>query len=229
MSTITIIQGNNNDKDNTRAYMVKGESGVSPTVSVERTTGGAIVTTTDYEGTHTAQVNDGVSPTVETSKTAGVTTITITDYEGEHTATINDGETYEVPAGAVIGFDGATVPAGYEEVDNPNNYSTTETKIGTWIDGKPIYRQVISFGALPNATQKRINHNISNIDNIVKIDGLTSDGTAFTSIPLVYKGSDSAYNVEMVVTRTEIICGASEDRSRYTSTYVIIEYTKTTD
>lgn len=116
MSTITIIQGNNNDKDNTRAYMVKGEAGVSPTVSVERTTGGAIVTTTDYTGEHTAQVNDGVSPTVETSKTAGVTTITITDYEGEHTATINDGQTYEVPTGSVIGFDGTTIPAGYEEV-----------------------------------------------------------------------------------------------------------------
>jgi len=118
MSTITIIQGNNNDKDNTRAYMVKGESGVSPTVSVERTTGGAIVTTTDYTGTHSAQLNDGVSPTVETSKTAGVTTVTITDYEGEHTATINDGETYEVPTGSVIGFDGSTIPEGYEEVPN---------------------------------------------------------------------------------------------------------------
>lgn len=92
MSTITIIQGNNNDKDNTRAYMVKGESGVSPTVSVERITGGVTVTATDYTGEHTAQVNDGVSPTVEISKTAGVTTITITDYEGTHTATINDGE-----------------------------------------------------------------------------------------------------------------------------------------
>lgn len=118
MSTITIIQGNNNDKDNTKAYMVKGESGVSPTVSVERTTGGAIVTTTDYTGEHTAQVNDGVSPTVETSKTAGVTTVTITDYEGEHTATINDGETYEVPTGSVIGFDGSTIPEGYEEVQD---------------------------------------------------------------------------------------------------------------
>jgi len=132
-------------------------------------------------------------------------------------------------------------------VDNLNSTSTTdalsanqgrllgkysihnEIVVGHWIDNKPIYRKVINFGALPNATQKKINHNISNIDNIVKIDGFTSDGNTFTSIPLVYKGSDSAYNAEMVVTRTEIICGASEDRSRYTSTYVIIEYTKTTD
>lgn len=117
MSTITIIQGNNNDKDNTRAYMVKGEPGVSPTLSSSREGTTTTVTMTDYEGTHTFDIEDGVSPTVETSKTAGVTTVTITDYEGEHTATINDGETYEVPVNGVIGWDSSTaIPAGYEEV-----------------------------------------------------------------------------------------------------------------
>lgn len=144
MSTITIIQGNSNDKDNTRAYMVKGEAGVSPTVSVERTTGGAIVTTTDYEGTHTAQVNDGVSPTVETSKTGGVTTITITDYEGEHTATIDDGETYEVPTGSIIGFEGSTIPTGYEEIDDYIKVlNASETiYLGAGID---LYDKVTNF------------------------------------------------------------------------------------
>lgn len=66
MSTITIIQGNSNDKDNTRAYMVKGEKG-----------------------------DTGVSPTVSISKTGTVTTITITDAEGTHTAEIHDGEVTE--------------------------------------------------------------------------------------------------------------------------------------
>jgi hypothetical protein len=27
---------------------------------------------------------------------------------------------------------------------NPNKYSTTETVVGTWIDGKPIYRKSYS-------------------------------------------------------------------------------------
>lgn len=63
MSKMIILEGNSNDKDNVRAYMVKGEPG-----------------------------NDGVSPTVATSKTGSVTTVTFTDAEGTHTATINDGE-----------------------------------------------------------------------------------------------------------------------------------------
>lgn len=95
MSTITIIEGNSNDKDNTRAYMVKGIDGVSPTVETSKTGTVATVTVTDGDGDHTFTVNDGVSPTVETSKTGGVTTVTITDAEGTHTATINDGEVSE--------------------------------------------------------------------------------------------------------------------------------------
>lgn len=65
-SKMIIIEGNSNDKDQVRNYMVKGEKG-----------------------------DAGVSPTVEVSKEGKVTTITITDAEGEHVATINDGENGE--------------------------------------------------------------------------------------------------------------------------------------
>lgn len=67
MAKMIIIEGNSNDKDNTRVLMVKGERG-----------------------------DDGISPTVTTSKTAGVTTITITDAEGTHTAEIDDGGAFAV-------------------------------------------------------------------------------------------------------------------------------------
>ena len=66
MSKMIIIEGNSDDKDQTRNYFVKGEKG-----------------------------DPGVSPTVETSKTGKVATITITDAEGEHTFTLNDGENGE--------------------------------------------------------------------------------------------------------------------------------------
>ena len=91
---MTIIEGNNNDRDNTRAFMVKGADGVSPTVQTSKTGTVATVTITDVDGDHTFTVNDGVSPTVNISKTDGVTTIAITDAEGTQTATINDGTTY---------------------------------------------------------------------------------------------------------------------------------------
>ena len=95
MAKMTIIEGNSNDKDNTRAYMVKGErgdDGVSPTVETSKTGDTATITITDVEGEHEVELKDGVSPTVETSKSGKVTTVTITDAEGTHTATINDGE-----------------------------------------------------------------------------------------------------------------------------------------
>ena len=95
MSKMIIIEGNSNDKDNVRAYMVKGEKGddgISPTIEVERNGDGVDITATDGEGTTTARVDDGVSPIITVSKTDGVTTINITDIEGIKTATINDGE-----------------------------------------------------------------------------------------------------------------------------------------
>lgn len=126
MSKITIIEGNSNDKDNMRAFMVKGEPGDSPTASVSKEGDTATITITDYNGTTTASVTDGadgLSPTASVSKVGKVTTLTVTDGSGTTTSTINDGEdgaTYEVPTGSIVGFDGVTVPGGYEEVDNFN-------------------------------------------------------------------------------------------------------------
>lgn len=95
MSKITIIEGNSNDKDNVRNYLVKGEKGedgVSPTVETSKTGDTATVTFTDGEGTHSFDLKDGISPTITSSKTGKVTTLTIVDAAGTKTATINDGE-----------------------------------------------------------------------------------------------------------------------------------------
>lgn len=139
MSKITIIEGNSNDKDNVRTYMVKGEPGDSPTANVTKEGDTATITITDYNGTTTASVTDGtdgVSPSASVSKVGKVTTLTVTDGSGTTTSTINDGEdgaTYEVPTNSVIGFDGNTVPGGYEEVYSDGTYEVTDipTHTGT--------------------------------------------------------------------------------------------------
>lgn len=46
------------------------------------------------------------------------------------------------------------------------NYSTSEKKVGTWVDNKPIYSKTIYISSLPNKTSADYNHGISNIDNI---------------------------------------------------------------
>ena len=49
---------------------------------------------------------------------------------------------------------------------NMDIYTTTETRIGTWIDGKPLYRKTINFGNLPNNDTKYVAHNVSNISKV---------------------------------------------------------------
>lgn len=126
MSTMTIIEGNSNDKDNTRVFMVKGEAGVSPTVETSKTGNTATITITDATGEHTFTLTDGVSPIVEMSKTAGVTTITITDATGTHTSQISDGGVIYTRVSK-----GITVTAGVinVNVDCPTGYDWSNSEV----------------------------------------------------------------------------------------------------
>lgn len=107
-----------------------------------------------------------------------------------------------------------------------NNYSTSEINTNTtWIDGKTIYKKTVYFGALPNNTLKSVSHDITGLSKVIKFEGIAYTGDVAITLPLVYKGSDSAYNVEIQVTSTVIRMSASQDRSSYDA-YVTIYYTK---
>ena len=120
-------------------------------------------------------------------------------------------------------------------VDLRNIYSTNETKIGTWINGKPLYRKVVNFGALPNAAQKKVVHGIANLEYVVyayACSGRTNSGTPVTHtwFPINHARPDSyANSIGLWVEDTDITIQTAIDRSTSTETYVIIEYTKTTD
>jgi hypothetical protein len=48
-----------------------------------------------------------------------------------------------LPIGSVLLYDGDEIPQGFEEVEEYQPvYSLNETRIGTWYNGKPIYRKV---------------------------------------------------------------------------------------
>lgn len=109
-----------------------------------------------------------------------------------------------------------------------NEYSTKEKIVGKWIDGKPIYRKVINTAELPNNSGKKIDHNISNIDNI-----LSTKGWAFRSTDNIFLNLPSAtYDsaaISCYADKKSIIIITYTDRSTFTVSYVIVEYTKTTD
>ena len=108
-------------------------------------------------------------------------------------------------------------------------YSNDEQFTGKfWIDGKPIYKKVINFGALPNYTSKTANINAP-VDWIVSCHGMAFSGTYFITIPYVAGRSNAQNRVALYATRSVIAIESGYDASGYTECYVIIEYTKTTD
>ena len=111
--------------------------------------------------------------------------------------------------------------------DVSNTYRTTETRIGTWIDGSPLYRKVINFGALPNNSNKDVAHNIQNIGVTISCIGMavrTSDSRALT-IP----DSTPSAEIGCGVTNTNVYIVTHNDRSSFDNGSLILEYTKTTD
>lgn len=114
-------------------------------------------------------------------------------------------------------------------IDSANLYSITERVVGQWIDGKPIYQKTVDCGALPNAGQSSVSHNIANIDIIPNFWGIgINQGGISLKIPGEVTGSNHASAVGCYVNRTEIGFLTYNDRSGYHA-YVTIQYTKTTD
>lgn len=132
-------------------------------------------------------------------------------------------------------YDGKIVNITDDEGENyKDKYSTTEVKTNkVWIDGKPIYRKAIACGALPNADEKLVPHGISNINEVFYINGIAiwdRGGGAFYSMPINYINPTILENsVGLYVNETNISIKTTNNLNVYTKTYIILEYTKTTD
>lgn len=137
-----------------------------------------------------------------------------------------------LPVGTIVEYEGDTVPDGYEEVEDEGEiYSTSETKIGTWIDGKPIYRKTILYnGTMSN--DLFIKHGIENIDDIINIFG-TSKSKYNTIKPytIFYKDNFDKHNIclyDISLTNIEIIM-SDFFKDCINKIIITLEYTKTTD
>jgi hypothetical protein len=104
-------------------------------------------------------------------------------------------------------------------------YSTLETRIGTWIDGKPIYRRVIET-TIPNATGKWLPaERVDNVDKVIRLDtfveraDLTFPGNFGTHFYVGYLLKESSIGVYIGSNQADYIGRPF---------YAIIEYTKPT-
>lgn len=111
------------------------------------------------------------------------------------------------------------------DYDISDNYSAEEEIIGTWIDGKNLYRKVLVLTEIPTSGNNK--QYTTNIDagnaNITKISGILKNPNGST-ICLPYKQYvDIQYwgNQSIIV----IINDGFTDTS-YSTAYVVLEYTK---
>ena len=105
------------------------------------------------------------------------------------------------------------------------DYSLDEQNTGLkWIDGNDIYQKTVDFGALPNSTLKQVNHNISNIENICKIESIMNySGLIYGEIlPPV----EANKGFRLCVRQNTVDVTTNSNWSGYTA-YVTIYYTKT--
>lgn len=119
----------------------------------------------------------------------------------------------------------------FQEVDiNKNNYSIPEQKIGTWIDGKDLYRKVITGTTTKSMISASVKiadipseYLIKKLDITVTnpIDGATVMGSTWFS--------DTDYIYTFINGSRELRCKISNTSYTERDIICILEYTKTTD
>jgi hypothetical protein len=111
-------------------------------------------------------------------------------------------------------------------------YSTKEQVIGTWIDGKPLYRKVINATpTISNSSYQTISikHNISDLKNVYKCNAfLHNTGNTQTYILPAETSAIQAIGISEI-NSTNIIMYSKNDTWSGWIAEIILEYTKTTD
>lgn len=104
-----------------------------------------------------------------------------------------------------------------------DRYSLSERLTGKyWIDGRPIYRKVVNFGALPNNTTKSVAHGITGMLQLVDLMILAAEGSNYAPIPW----ASVSQPIQTNVNGTGVAIVTTSNLTTFTRTYAILEYTR---
>ncbi len=117
----------------------------------------------------------------------------------------------------------------------PIIYSEEEREVGVWIDGKPLYQKTINTGSLVGNTTTEIDLSNLYIDNCIRSYGFTktsnADGGWQININDITPGNiNGSIRVYYSTSTSKLYVTLGRDvGNSYTTSYVTICYTKTTD
>lgn len=122
----------------------------------------------------------------------------------------------------------ANVVGAINELEGRFDYSTNEIRVGTWINSKPVYRKVVNKSVSSGSSSFPKSDVSSDMDQVLSIRGfviqssgnvaiIPYDADSTDKLNIFYRASDSTFQV-----RAGSQYGAG-------NTYIIIEYTKSTD
>lgn len=104
-------------------------------------------------------------------------------------------------------------------------YSTEEQVVGRWIDGKPVYRKVISFTAPGGDIRIPLG---SEVSALVNVYGYLDNGDFLIPFPM-FAGSLTYFSAFFLFKSGEIVFRAVEGGYSGLPGIAVIEYTKPTD
>lgn len=125
--------------------------------------------------------------------------------------------------------DSATPYTPYQELNSKEAYSLNEERIGTWIDGKPLYRKVVYISSLPNNTMTK--YQVFNDKSIIDTCFIDSSGSYMKiaqevdTLNWIY--STTGFIMTCLLDK-EIRIKTTDDKST-AHAYIAVCYTKTTD
>ena len=129
-----------------------------------------------------------------------------------------------------------TIPSKTSDLTNDSgfidaDYSTEEKRIGTWINGKPLYRksyvETLSSRIEDNGsnTQYFIHPGITNVDDVVSMTGIIDN----YQLPYIFKDTSTAINYYNKNNNIVVLNIYKTYWTEGTKIKLTMEYTKTTD
>jgi len=146
------------------------------------------------------------------------------DFYSEVVNSLSGDETNKAPSVSAVNN-------ALNNIETLDIYSTTETRVGTWIDGKPLYRKVIVQELTATAGQ-HFNLGISNLDKIVWYGGIyyTEYNVTFPLPSNAVPGADSyMMGIQNIQPNQDLYFNMGNNVKQAGTLYLRVEYTKTTD